>query len=137
MRKIHCFIIIVFCCLNKIAAQNAQPIKDSFADKFQKVEIESEFKGGSREWAKFLQKNLNANIPNDNKAKKGKYTVVVKFEIDVDGTVSNMLATTKHGYGMEKEVMRVIALATQWTPAIQNGKPVRAVKMQPVTFLVE
>jgi periplasmic protein TonB len=136
MRKIYCLIIFAFCFLNKVAAQNVPSVKDSSALIFTKVEVEAEFPGGSREWAKFLQKNLNGSVPSDNKARKGKYTVIVKFMVAIDGTISNITAETNHGYGMEKEVMRVIALGPKWTPAEQNGKPVKAIKIQPVTFMV-
>ncbi len=106
-------------------------------DKFERVEVEAEFPGGYREWSKFLQKNLNGNVPSDNKARKGKYTVVIRFIVDKEGKISDIVAETKHGYGMEKEVIRVIALGPNWTPAMQNGKPVRAYRRQPVTFLVQ
>ncbi len=105
--------------------------------KFERVEEEAEFPGGIREWSKFLQKNLNASVPSDNKARKGKYTVVIRFIVDKDGEISDIVAETNHGYGMEKEVMRVIAQGPKWIPAMQNGSVVKAYRRQPVTFLVE
>ncbi len=112
-------------------------IKKSDDKEFQVVEIEAEFPGGIREWSKFLQKNLNADVPSNNRARKGKYTVVIRFIVDNEGKVSDIKAETNHGHGMEKEVMRVIALGPNWTPAMQGGKFVKAFKRQPVTFLVE
>ena len=46
---------------------------------FQKVEFESEFPGGDAAWIRYLQNNLNANIPIKNKAKKGTYRVVINL----------------------------------------------------------
>ena len=57
-------------------------------------------------------------VPVRNKAKKGVYTIVVKFITTKDGTVSDVVAVTNYGYGMEAEVMRVIkksrACHTTW-----------------------
>ncbi len=137
MRKIFCIIIVVFCFLNKVAAQNVPSVKDSSTLIFTKAEVEAEFPGGSREWTKFLQKNLIGSTPSDNKARKGKYTVIVKFIVDIDGSIYDVTAETHHGFGMENEVKRVIQIGPKWTPAIQNGRPVKAKKIQPVTFMVE
>lgn len=104
---------------------------------FTKVEVEAEFPGGAREWVKFLQKNLISSTPSDNKARKGKYTVIVKFIIDKDGLIYDVIAETNHGSGMENEVKRVIQICPKWIPAMQNGKVVKSLKIQPVTFMVE
>jgi protein TonB len=37
---------------------------------------------------------------------------------------------------MEEEVMRVIQKSPKWRPAMQNGKPVKAYRKQPITFVV-
>lgn len=103
---------------------------------FTKVEVEAQFPGGLKEWSTYLQKNLNANVPVDNKARKGKYTVVVRFIVAKDGSISEVLAETNHGFGMEKEVMRVIKKGPNWKPAMQNGNVVKAYRRQPVIFLV-
>ena len=43
---------------------------------------------------------------------------------------------TNHGYGMEEEAMRVIKKGPKWTPAVQNGRSVKAYRKQPITFQV-
>jgi hypothetical protein len=38
---------------------------------------------------------------------------------------------------MEEEVVRILKKSPKWSPAIQNGKPVKAYRRQPVTFMIE
>jgi len=103
---------------------------------FEKVEIEASFKGGESAWRKYLERNLNANVPVDNGAPEGTYTVYVQFVVSKDGSISDVKALTNHGYGMEKEAVKVIQKGPAWTPAIQNGRSVNAYRKQPITFRV-
>jgi len=98
------------------------------------VEVEAKFIGN---WEKFLMRNLNANVPGDNDAPAGSYTVIIQFVVDLEGNVSDIQALTAHGYGMEEEAIRALKKATKWVPAIQNGHIVKAYRKQPITFVVE
>lgn len=104
---------------------------------FTRDEIEATFPGGDAGWRLYLQRNLNANVPVDNKAPAGKYTVIIKFIITKDGSLKDIYAETYHGYGMEKEVIRIIKNGPKWIPAVQYGRKVNAYRRQPVTFLVD
>jgi protein TonB len=53
-----------------------------------------------------------------------------------DGTISDVVADTNHGYGMEEESIRVIIKSGKWTPATQNGRNVNSYKRQSITFVV-
>jgi len=103
---------------------------------FEKVEVEASFKGGEREWTKYLIRNLDANVPVENGANEGTYTVTVQFIVDKEGKISDVKALTSHGNGMEEEAMRVIKKGPDWIPAIQNGRQVKAYRKQPITFVV-
>ena len=103
---------------------------------FEKVEVEASFKGGEREWTKYLQRNLDANVAIENGANEGSYTVVVQFIVDKEGKISDVKALSSHGHGMEEEAMRVIKKGPDWVPAIQNGRNVKAYRKQPITFVV-
>lgn len=103
---------------------------------FEKVEIEASFKGGESAWRKFLERNLNPNVPVDNGAPEGVYTVYVQFVVSKDGSISDVRPLTNHGYGMEAEAVRVIKKGPSWTPAVQNGRQVNAYRKQPITFQV-
>jgi protein TonB len=62
--------------------------------------------------------------------------VVIQFIIDKEGKISNITALTKHGFGMEEEVIRLLKKAPNWKPAIQDGRFVKAYRKQPITFMV-
>ncbi len=97
------------------------------------VEIDAKFNGN---WKAFLENNLNANVPVDNGAPEGRYSVVVKFVVDKEGQVSDIVALTTHGYGMEDEAVRVLRKAKKWEPAFQNGTKVKAYRKQVIVFEV-
>ena len=100
------------------------------------VEFEATFPGDLQGWRAFLEANLNADVPAKRKAPVGNYTVVVQFIVDKTGKVSDIKALTAHGFGMEAEVIRVMRRSPRWTPAVQNGRPVKAYRKQPITFAI-
>ncbi len=103
---------------------------------FYKVENEAQFPGGQQAWVRYLQKNLDANAPLDNGAAPGTYQVIVKFIVSKDGSISDVNAETKYGFGMEDEAMKIIQRGPKWEPALQNGRNVNAYRRQPITFIV-
>ncbi|HNU88485.1 MAG TPA: energy transducer TonB [Ferruginibacter sp.] len=130
--------ILIFCLLlPAILPAQTTPAADSLNVRFEKVESEASFPGGLHGWRAYLITKLNPNIPVDNGAPSGKYTVIVQFVVSKDGAVSNIKALTDLGYGMEEEVVRIIERSGNWKPALQNGRPVNAYRKQPVTFVVE
>lgn len=103
---------------------------------FERVEIEASFTGGDALWRRYLERTLDGSTPTKNGAPEGTYTVVVQFVVDKEGNISDVRALTNHGYGMEAEVLRVIKKGPKWSPAIQDGRHVKAYRKQPVTFMV-
>ena len=104
---------------------------------FDKVEIEASFPGGDSKWRQYLERNANGQVATDNGAPEGTYTTLVQFVVDKEGNISDVRALTNHGYGMEEEAIRVIKKGPKWTPAVQNGRQVKAYRKQPITFRVE
>ena len=104
---------------------------------FNKVEVEAAFPGGDAAWRNYLQKNLNPDVPVENGASEGTYTVIVKFVVSKDGSLSDVSCESDPGHGMCAEAIRVIKKTRNWTPAIQNGRNVNAYRRQPITFQVE
>lgn len=102
-------------------------------DPFTSVEIDAKFNGN---WKSFLERNLNANVPLDNGAPVGRYSVVIQFVVDKEGNVSDIQTLTHHGFGLEEEAVRVLKKATKWEPAIQNGIKVKAYRKQVIIFEV-
>ncbi|MFM2284982.1 MAG: hypothetical protein RLZZ543_479 [Bacteroidota bacterium] len=112
------------------------PKEDDENKVFTKVEVEAEYVGGASAWRKYLSNNLDSEVPGSNGAPPGQYTVIVRFIVSRDGSVSDVQAETSHGYGMEQESIRAIKKSGKWTPAIQNGRNVIAYKRQPITWVV-
>lgn len=104
---------------------------------FIKDEKDAAFPGGIASWKKFLQRQVDADIPVLRGAPEGVYTVMVEFTVRTTGELYNVRAVTHHGYGMEDEAVRVIKRGPKWIPASQNGKYVETYRRQPVTFLVQ
>jgi hypothetical protein len=138
MRKIYFITIFLLCLIVKGEAQKKVLIIDSTYSPFTRVEVKAEYPQVASEWTKYLQKNLNPNVPVYNKAPKGRYVVIVRFIVGKDSTISEVVAETNHGYCMEQEVVRVIKKdKPKWTPAKQNVYEVKAYRRQSVIFLVE
>ncbi len=98
---------------------------------------EAEFSSREDEWRNYLRKNLDPMVPVKNKAPAEKYTVVISFIVNPDGTISDIKAENDPGYGMVEEAIRVIKKSGKWQPAIRYGKYQKAYRRQPITFLVE
>jgi TonB-dependent SusC/RagA subfamily outer membrane receptor len=103
---------------------------------FVKVEEVAQFPGGEKEWSRYLERNLNAQVPANNKAPQGSYTVIVKFIVGLKGDITELKSVTTNGYGMEEEVIRVLTKGPKWVPARQNGRDVISERTQPVKFVV-
>ena len=97
----------------------------------ERVDIDARFDGN---WKRFLETNLDGNVPVNNSAPAGRYSVVIRFVVDVDGTVSNIEPLTKHGYGLEEEGIRVIKKSKKWEPAFLNGVHIKAYRKQVIIF---
>lgn len=100
------------------------------------VQVEAKFPGGASAWKKFLERNLNSNVPVENGAPPSTYTVVVSFLVDKNGRISDITALNDPGYGTADEAVRVLKKSPQWTPALQNGRNVIYRQKQQITFIV-
>ncbi len=98
-----------------------------------KDEREAQFKSGKNEWNKYLQENLKTEVGLSS-LKGG--TVRVFFTINTDGKLSNISLKKSVEFVLDEEVLRVVRNSPPWMPAFQNGKTVRAYRVQPITFSV-
>lgn len=103
---------------------------------FTVVQIPAEFPGGIAAWNKYLERNLNSNVPVDNGAPAGRYTVVLSFIVDKNGAISDISAENNPGYGTKEEAIRVLKKGPQWKAAVQNGRNVIYRHRQSITFQV-
>ncbi len=95
------------------------------------------FKGGREAWTTFLIKNINADTVTKSGAPDGRYSVMVQFKVNKDGTLSDFEAQTTFGYHAEDEALRVMKLSPKWIAATVNGKQIVSYIKQPITFVVE
>ena len=102
----------------------------------EKPEVEATFPGGTDAWRRYLELNANAAVASDSGAKDGVYTVMVQFIVDKEGVVTEVVPLTNKGYGMEKELMKLIFNGPNWIPAMYRGKKVNSYKKQPMTFVI-
>jgi hypothetical protein len=94
---------------------------------------------GFARWRKYLERNVNPNVPADNGAPSGIYTVYVQLVVAPDSTLSDIKPLTSLGYGMEAEVLRTIKKWSSWNswkPAIQAAKGVNVYRKLSWTFIV-
>ncbi|AXY76014.1 energy transducer TonB [Paraflavitalea soli] len=100
---------------------------------FTKVEIESKYPGGPPAWARFLNKNLANNYPQDAIDNEIQGKVEIMFIVDTLGNVSNVEAVAGPKELWDAAI-RVIKKSGTWEPAIQNGRRVKSYKRQPIVF---
>ncbi len=112
------------------------PKEEDYNKVFTVVQIPAEYPGGLAAWAKYLERNLNSNVPVDNGAPSGRYTVVLSFIVDKTGGISEINAENDPGYGTKEEAVRVLKKGGGWKPAVQNGRNVIYRHRQSITFQV-
>jgi periplasmic protein TonB len=93
-----------------------------------------EFPGGPQAWLRFLNRNLR--VPQDLEPGEKK-TVLIRFEVGVDGSVTTFQVVQSGGREYDEEVMRVLRKMPRWKPAMQSSQPVAVAFTQPVTFMGE
>lgn len=96
------------------------------------VEEDAEFPGGNEAMAKFLQKNLVYPKKAERMEIQGR--VIVYFEIDKEGHVTNIKLHKGFNDECDAEALRVVKMMPQWKPAKQNGRNVRVRRTIPVKF---
>lgn len=101
---------------------------------FSQMEQMPEFPGGMDSLQVFLQKNLTYPASLDHQVDAN---VIVQLVINKNGKIKDITIIRSAGKAFDDEVIRVIKLMPDWTPAIQRGKPVSAKYNLPVKFIAE
>jgi periplasmic protein TonB len=91
-----------------------------------------EFPGGAQAWLAFLNRHLQSPDELEPGQKK---TVLVRFYVGTDGSITNFDVVQSGGREYDNEVIRVLKKMPKWKPAIQNGVPMSVSFTQPVTFI--
>lgn len=96
---------------------------------FTKVETEAVFPGGNAAWKSYIIDYIQRS----NRSIKGSGTCIVRFIVDKDGNISDAEATTLQGSMLAEIAVDAIKNSPKWIPAQQNGRMVKAWRLQPVT----
>ena len=109
-----------------------QPATTAEEKPFEPVERVPEFPGGMKAWTNFLSNNLETPSQLESGEKK---TVMIRFKVATDGSVTGFEVVLSAGSVYDNEVIRVLKKMPKWKPAIQNGHIVATSFTQPVTFV--
>lgn len=93
---------------------------------------EAIIKGGDKAWIKYLQNNLKVPERAEKLGIGG--TTRIFFMVDSDGTTKNIRVYKSVEYSLDEEAIRLIRESPKWEPAQQSGKPVKAYRIQPITY---
>lgn len=103
---------------------------------FKFVEQMPSFPGGEDALLKYLSNHIHyPTIARENDIQG---TVVVQFNVDPDGHLSNVTTVSRPlGGGLEEEAMRVVKNMPDWIAGEQNGKKVTVQYSLPVRFVLQ
>lgn len=99
------------------------------------------YPGGDKKWSDYvttadLMKETIARAK-EHKVPAGKYTVVVRFAVNADSTVSDIKPVgQKVGYGFEEAAIRLVQGSGKWIPAHVEGKHIKSHLQLPVNFTI-
>lgn len=96
------------------------------------VEENPSFPGGESALYEYLYKNIK--YPDLARENNITGTVVIKFVVEKDGSITKASILREIGGGCGKEALRVVNTLPKWKPGKQSGRPVRTEFTLPVQF---
>ncbi|TAM98751.1 MAG: TonB family protein [Chitinophagaceae bacterium] len=122
--------------LNYITGSKVKDVGTTPPKVFKFVEQMPSFPGGEDALLKYLSSHVHypdSAIENDIQG-----TVVVRFNMNPDGHISNVTTVSKPlGGGLEEEAMRVVKNMPDWIAGKQNGRKVIVQYSLPVRFVLQ
>jgi TonB family protein len=119
---------------NQIRLEDAQ--STMFSDTtniINELDKSAEFKGGYNELIKFLANNIiypQAALEDEISGK-----VYLKFIIEIDGSVNEVVILKGVSRSIDRESIRVVKLSSKkWNPGMVNDQPVRSMYTIPINF---
>lgn len=98
-------------------------------------EISAEFPGGEKALRQCITDNLI--YPEKEKENKMESTVLVKFEVDEQGEIGNiMVVRPLSSDNFTKEAKRLVESMPQWIPGSMNGKNISMDFFLPIKFQI-
>lgn len=103
---------------------------------YDKPQVQPEFKGGIREFYKFLA--MNIRYPSDAARRGVAGRVMLSFVVCEDGTMCEYKVENRVGYGLDEEALRVVKLMNgKWEPGVLRGEKVKVKYNVPINFQLE
>lgn len=96
------------------------------------AEVEPSFPGGTEAMIKWIQANVV--YPQSAMDKNEEGMVFVKFVVNRDGSIEQVSIRKGVSEALDKEAMRVVKSMPNWTPGVEDGKPVRVNFTIPISF---
>jgi protein TonB len=108
---------------------------DSTDDILITPEISPEYPGGLEAMLNFIQSKLTYTQEAKDKKISGK--VYIQFEVEVDGTLSDIKVVKGLGYGLDSVAINIMRQMPKWIPGSIDGKIVKSklVIVVPVEFI--
>ena len=98
----------------------------------EKVEVMPEFPGGKKELFNYMIAKIK--YPNDAEKAGVEGKVMVKFVVDVDGSIVNVQAKNSVYPSIDKQAIEVVSSMPKWTPGMQDGKAVKVEMVLPIAY---
>lgn len=96
-------------------------------------DAEASFPGGIKAWTKYLSDKLY--FPSQYKfTDDGQATVLVRFAINEDGSVSEVEVISSFHKDFDKIAVDIIKRSPKWQPASSHNRKLKEYHVQPVTF---
>jgi protein TonB len=103
---------------------------------YNRAEVMPAYPGGEEALRRFIEGQIN--YPDNAIDNNVEGTVRVYFAVDEQGKIySPTVVSTKLGYGLEEEALRVINHMPKWTPGQVKGRNVKTRFTLPITYKIE
>lgn len=113
-------------------AKRNNKIYTDYDKMFTVMEIYPEYPGGERAWLKYLNDNLH--YPDKALNKNIDHRVIIQFNVDVEGNISNIKPLYNDSDDFVKEAIKTVRESGKWNPAIQNFRIVNALVTKLIVF---
>jgi len=91
-----------------------------------------QYPGGNRELLKYVATTMN--YPEAAKIDKAEGRVIIRFIVNTEGNIEDIMVLQSVHPALDAEALRVINTLKGFTPGYQGGKPVKVYNLVPITF---
>ncbi|MEI7596409.1 MAG: energy transducer TonB [Bacteroidota bacterium] len=128
------YLLLSVCFLIQFASFGQENIKTSDTVTVTPLEydVSPEFSGGNDALDKYLKDNLK--YPEFAKKNGISGNVFVSFDVDIDGTIRNVILLRGLEKNCDSEAIRLVQSMPKWKPAILKGKPIIYKFTLPIKF---